>query len=89
MDIFVVFRVTNPAALGAVITSTYPSHHYVLPNGEWFIASTETPKEICDRLGVTPDGKNGTAIVVKFSGYYGRAPTEIWDWIKAKAEASA
>jgi hypothetical protein len=40
---------------------------------------------LSDKLGTT-DGSNGAAIVFGMSGYFGRAPSNIWDWIKSKAE---
>jgi hypothetical protein len=86
MDVFVVFRVKPRDGMEAAIRRLYADSHYALPDGVWLIASSETAKQIGEKLGVgTPDL---SAMIFKMGGYYGRAPTEIWDWIKAKAEAS-
>lgn len=53
---------------------------------EWVVSAVGTPKDVSDKLGVTPGTETGTAMIFSMGSYYGRATTEIWDWIKAKAE---
>jgi hypothetical protein len=50
------------------------------------ISAIGTAKDISDKLGVTPGNDAGAAIIFSMGNYYGRATTEIWDWIKVKAE---
>jgi hypothetical protein len=85
MSIFVIFRVTDPAKLKAAIAANFENEHLELGNNEWLVSSNMTPQGISDKLGIT-DASNGVAIVFGMSGYFGRAPTNIWDWIKSKAE---
>jgi hypothetical protein len=85
MSIFVIFRVTDPAKLTAAIATNFENEHLELGNNEWLVSSNMTPQGISDKLGTT-DGSNGAAIVFGMSGYFGRAPSNIWDWIKSKAE---
>jgi hypothetical protein len=54
----------------------------------WLVAGTGTAQEVSIGLGVNTGGI-GSTIVFSTAGYYGRAPTNIWEWIKAKMEASA
>jgi hypothetical protein len=54
---------------------------------EWIVSFKGTAKEVSDKLGVS-NGKSGGAIIFGMAQYFGRAPTNIWDWIIAKAEAS-
>ncbi len=49
--------------------------------------------EVTKKIGVydpktplAPSG--GNAVVFSTNGYFGRAPTNIWEWIKAKLEAT-
>jgi hypothetical protein len=88
MAIFAVFRVQNPPKIADAVRREFPNDSFDLGNGEWLLSAARlTPKDISDKLGIT-SGDNGGAIVFGMSGYFGRAPTPAWDWIKAKAEAS-
>ncbi len=57
-----------------------------LPHDEFFISYAGTSKELSDILGIT-DGSAGTGVIAAISSYYGRAPTNIWDWVKSRWEA--
>ncbi len=87
MAIFVVFRVHNQPNMAAALLRVFPQDHMKIETGEWLVASPGTAKDVSDRLGVS-EGDTGPAMIFKMSNYYGRASTDIWDWIKAKAETS-
>ena len=87
MGVFIIFRVTEPAKLKEAIKASFGVEQYDLGNNEWLVSLKGTPKEVSDKIGIS-DGSNGNAMIFAMSGYYGRATTEIWDWIKAKAEAT-
>lgn len=57
-----------------------------LPNGEWLVAYDGTSRQLSDALGVT-DSEATSAIILNFSAYWGRASTDIWEWIKENGEA--
>ena len=42
-----------------------------------------TTKELSDAFGIT-DGSVSAAVVVRVENYFGRANTDIWEWITAK-----
>ena len=57
----------------------------------WLIHFSGTTKELSDKIGLTgqPKGESssiGSAIVVPVSGYYGRGPTDMWEWLKTRLE---
>lgn len=87
MAIFVVCRVSNGPAVEGALKAAFPDDHLKIADKEWLISSSATPKDVSDRLGIS-DGKNGSGIVFTTGGYFGRATTEVWDWIKAKAESA-
>jgi hypothetical protein len=87
MSIFVVFRVSNPDKMQAALEAAVPNDFLDAGHNEWLVSFKGTTKDLSDKLGVS-DGSNGAAIIFGMAGYFGRAPTNIWDWIKAKAEAS-
>ena len=89
MTIFAVFKATEPEALHGAIMKAFPNDHVRLTSDEWLISADMTPKEVSDKIGVSsPTGNEGAAIVFSMRGYFGRAPSDIWDWIKTKTEAA-
>ncbi len=88
MSVFVVLRVSEPAKLKTAIAESYPYDHIELGPDEWMVSDKGTAIDVSNKLKIS-DASNGLAIVVGVSGYYGRAPTPVWDWMKAKIEASS
>jgi hypothetical protein len=86
MTIFAVFRVNDPAKMESAVHGAFPNDHIKIGDGEWLVSAVGTAREVSDRLKVTPPGETGPAIIFSMANYFGRAPTEVWDWIKAKAE---
>ena len=87
MAIFAVFRVHNPAKMAAAIERAFPEDYFKVKEDEWIVSAKGTAKDVSDLLDVS-NGDTGPAIIFKMANYYGRATTEIWDWVKAKAETS-
>ena len=85
MAIFVMFRSGTPAKLDEALTRLYPDDNLEISKGVWLVSSPGTARQLSDKLGVS-DGELGAAIIFSMGNYYGRASTEIWDWIKEKAE---
>jgi hypothetical protein len=88
MAVFAVLPVRASPGLEAEIRRAFPDDNLPLPHGGWLISYSGTAVKLSETLGIT-DGKNGAAVILQISSYYGRAPTNIWDWIKAKLEAKA
>lgn len=57
-----------------------------LPTSGFAVSYSGTSQELSNLTGVT-EGTTGTAVVAAISSYYGRAPTNIWEWIKSRWEA--
>jgi len=86
MAIFAIFRVGNPIKMEEALRLVYPGDYIQVHPGEWLVSAVGTAKDISDKLGVSTGKDVGAAIIFSMANYYGRAPTEIWDWIKTKAE---
>jgi hypothetical protein len=69
------------------IQAKFPGKFIALTTGQWLVAGDGTTKDISDRLGITNDAPNAQIELVgqvfSISGYYGRAPSNIWEWIAA------
>lgn len=60
-------------------------------NRGWLLKFDGTTVELSDSIGVTGQEKGtpaplGSAIFVAISGYYGRGPTDMWEWLKTRVE---
>ena len=92
MTIFVILMPQPQPALVAKIKETFPKDHFMLTETEWLISTIGTAIDLSATLGIY-DPKNpttppsGLGIVFATSAYFGRAPANIWDWMKAKLEA--
>lgn len=86
MTIFVIFRVSHPDILARELSIKYPNDHLKVSDGQWLLSARGTAREVAEYLGFINQGTT-SGIVISMGSYWGRAPTDIWDWIKAKAEA--
>jgi hypothetical protein len=85
MAIFVIFRVASLPQIEAALKEVFPNDHLQVGPGQWLVSAIGTAKDVSDRLRIS-DGSRGAAMIFSMGNYFGRAPTDIWDWIKAKAE---
>jgi len=65
--------------------------HKLQADRGWLIKFDGTSIELSDRLGITGQNQGetppvGSAIVVPVSSYYGRGPTDMWEWLKTRLE---
>ncbi len=87
MAIFVIFRVSDPPKMLEKLREVYPNDHLQVQQGEFLVSASGTAKDVAERLGITgTTTPTVAAIVFSMASYFGRASTEIWDWIKTKAE---
>jgi hypothetical protein len=83
MMVFAILAPKPETKLNLAIIQEFPDNFIAIGSGQWFVAGNGTAKDVSDRLGIT-SGENGSAIVVTVGGYYGRAATNIWEWVAAK-----
>lgn len=73
--------VDDSAALDQAVTQRFGNKSLHLPRGEWLVSFNGTSKQLCDELKIS-DGEIGVpAAVFNYSGYFGRANKDIWEWI--------
>ena len=82
----------EPKVVNAIKTA-YPNDHFSINETQWLISTAGTAIDVSAKLGVydprTPLAPpSGNAVIFATNGYFGRAPTNIWEWIKAKLEAT-
>lgn len=95
MPVFVVLPQNESAQrnLPDAVAKAYPDASKKLSNHNWLVAAKESAQDVSANLGITVKndrgpGPTGTAMVLEVASYYGRATTDIWDWVKAKWEAT-
>jgi hypothetical protein len=84
--------IERPEALRAALERLLPAEdRYALPAQRgWLVRFPGTSVELSNHLGITggPPGQTplGSALLVPVSSYYGRGPTEMWEWLKTRFE---
>ncbi|MGO9742617.1 MAG: hypothetical protein ACLPN5_14130 [Roseiarcus sp.] len=91
MAIFAILMPTPQPSVIEGIKRLFPDDYLALNETQYLVSSAGTAEALTIKLGMGPqrDGSSttGSAVVFKTSSYYGRAPTAVWDWMKAKLEA--
>lgn len=94
MTIFTILMPTPQPQIVEAMKEAFPDDHLIINETQCLVSSAGTVMSVTAKLGIY-DAKNpsapstGSAIVFAISSYYGRAPTMVWDWIKAKLETPA
>lgn len=86
---------TKTDALNAAIVRAIadPADRYPLPEDRgWLIRSAGTSVELSNQIGITGQAAGepptlGSALVVPITAYYGRGPTDMWEWVKTRFES--
>jgi hypothetical protein len=81
------------AVIEQAIRSTYPDKYLALGRGQWVVVGEGTAKNVSDAIGITDTPQSpgivphvGGTIVFAFTGYYGRSPSNIWEWMASKVK---
>lgn len=84
---------TNNTALNDAVERTIVNlDRYKLQSDRgWLIKYDGTSVELSNHIGLTGQEQGqpspiGSAIIVPVSGYYGRGPTDMWEWLKTRLE---
>lgn len=85
MPVFAIVSTSDPAKIRTVLNNKFAENHIQLPRGSgWLVfAPNATAQEVSNQLGVS-EGESGTGIVFAIAGYWGRAPTNVWEWLSVK-----
>ncbi|WP_321902123.1 hypothetical protein [Paraburkholderia tropica] len=87
-QLFFVTALTNPEGVKEKIAEVIqdPSKRYELAPDKWVVYADGPPGDLADKLGIRNDPHIGTGLVLTFGSYGGRAPSSLWEWIKAQTE---
>lgn len=83
MNVFVILADTDEPKLVAAIAEHFKDNFLKVGPGQWFVAASGTSVDVSNTLGITT-GATSTGIVLSINSYYGRASTNIWEWLKVK-----
>lgn len=89
MAVFAVIALdpTRIHPLGDSIQEHYPNRYILVSPGHWLISdNVGTAKAVSERVGIAA-GNFGGAVVYNVTGYFGRAPTPVWEWLAAHSGA--
>jgi hypothetical protein len=91
MTIFAILMPRPQPALAEKLVLVFKTDTLKVTETQWLVSDIGTTQEISAKLGIYDPGSPtlspvGEAIVFATSGYFGRAPANIWEWIKVKLE---
>jgi hypothetical protein len=85
MTIFAVLAEADNPRLAEQVERIYPDAYKLVPNMQWLVDASGTPKSVADALDIR-DGKYGRVVVLQGTangaGWHYRS---LWDWVTAKA----
>jgi|SRR5580700_5492884 hypothetical protein len=70
----------------AVKTAFPDSFFQMSDRGQWLVVGEGTAREVSNKIGITgvEPATIGTSVVFAVSGYFGRASSEMWEWVAVK-----
>lgn len=87
MSIFVVLTLEENPQLETIIKEKFPEDSLKIAPNQWLVCSGGTTQSLAEILLITDKEKGpGAAIVFSITNYWGRAATNIWEWLQANWE---
>ena len=84
---------SDSGALNSAVTTSIAeaNRHQLQADRGWLIKFEGTTIELSNHLRITGQAEGipspvGPSMVVPISGYYGRGPTDMWEWLKTRFE---
>jgi hypothetical protein len=92
MTVFAVLMPIPQPTVASEIMRLFPTEHLKLSDTQYLISTGGTAVELSAKIGVydvndPAKSPAGNAVILATSSYFGRAPTTVWDWMKAKLES--
>ena len=80
----------NDDGITKAIGAALPDNFYEIGRGQWLVSFDGTSKELFSH--VFPDNmtlltRQGGLIVLGTTGYWGRSPTDTWEWLASRSGA--
>ncbi len=82
MPLFLVIAKDGAPQVKAKLEAEFKGSYLEFKPDTWFVETAHTTNDLADKLGIrTGDSAHG-GIAVAVSSYAGRAPTDVWEWLK-------
>lgn len=86
----------NADRIGEAVRARIPEvdRYELQSRAGWFVKFSGTTVELSNAIGISGQEKGvtstlGSALVTSLLSYYGRGPTDMWEWLKTRFEAAA
>lgn len=87
MSLFAVLLPAENPKLIAAIKGKFPDpNNYQITPTQWLISAKGTAQQISSVLGVSDEKPVGSAVILAIAGYWGRASSDLWEWMRVKME---
>lgn len=80
---FIVVATKGADRVREAVTNFPDNSYYELRPDTWLVSYEGTTRKLAEDLGII-QGVNGSGLVAPISGYSGRGPSDMWEWLKVK-----
>ena len=91
MQVFAIFNVHDPALVRSALERNYGKNFFAARTGVFLVASEgETTRDVANKASIGEDDGHGvtSGIIVSVTNYWGRASSDLWEWIHVKRRAN-
>ncbi|WP_146196928.1 hypothetical protein [Achromobacter pulmonis] len=87
-QVYFVTALSKPSAVAERLPEVIPDEGmiYKLANDKWFVVYDGISRELAEKLGMRGDPFISSGLVLPVSSYSGRAPTDLWEWLRLRME---
>jgi hypothetical protein len=78
----------NPVVVASIKEKFSNDNYFEINSTQLIVSGKGSAQRISDMIGITSEDEKsiGSAVVLAFSGYWGRASTDLWEWMRVKIE---
>jgi len=84
MALFAILAPSDAPGLVQALEARFKDNYFRVGPGQWIISGSGTASDISKIIGITDGNVGSPAMVLLIGGYFGRAPTNIWEWMASK-----
>lgn len=89
-QLYFVAVLTHAREVGEQLRSVIGDDEFVykLDEDKWFVSFDGIARDLAEKIGIRSNPSIGTGLVIPAQSWAGRAPTQLWDWLKLRAAES-
>lgn len=82
-QMFIALATKDADRIRAAVEKLPAEQYFELRPDAWLMFFNGTTRQLAEDLGIR-QGTNGSGFVAPITGYSGRGPADLWEWLKVK-----